>query len=268
MGSRTPSAHRERDRSTSELRQPAIDVGGRRSASLTDYLLYLVGVAGLCWAIASVWLGMRAVMDLGGYCASGGPFQVRVECPDGVGLIMFLAFPLGFLSAGIMVWKGSQIGGSYAGLVGLAWPALFLSLGFNFLQYAVAPPDGSGEIVWGWLIPGVLFMLMGGFPLIGWLGSRDHTSVLPGIGPKPTPKSYGELARALREAARVRAAAPASPPQGVTVGRVEAGGSGAGLVAQLERLAALHTAGSLTEHEYEAAKSALIGAASRGELTS
>jgi hypothetical protein len=244
-----------------------LDPGNRRSAALADYLLYLVGVVGLTSAIASVWLGMRAVMDLGGSCASGGPYQVRVECPDGVSLIMVLAFPLGFLCAGIMVWKGSQIGGSYAELVGLAWPALFLSLGFNFLQYAVAPPDGSGEIIWGWLIPGVLFMFMGGFPLIGWLGARDHTSVLPGIGARPTPKNYAELARVLREAARVRAAAQHAPLRSaVPQGAPESAGSGEGLVPQLERLAALHRAGALTDQEYEASKTALIRAASRGEL--
>jgi hypothetical protein len=38
------------------------------------------------------------------------------------------------------------------------------------------------------------------------------------------------------------------------------------LVDGLERLAALHTAGSLSDSEYEAAKSALILQASRGDL--
>ena len=52
------------------------ELSGRRSASLTDYLLYLVGVAGLCWAIASVWLGMRAVMDLGGHCGAASRGEI------------------------------------------------------------------------------------------------------------------------------------------------------------------------------------------------
>lgn len=257
-----------------------VQFGERRRAAVGDYVLYLVGVVGLAFAITSVWLGMRAVMDLGGYCASGGPYQINVECPDGVSLIMFLAFPLGFISAGLMVWKGAQIGGGLAELVGLAWPALFLSLGFNFLQFAFAPPDGSGEIVWGWLIPGVLFMLMGGFPLLGFLGTRDHTTVMPGVGARPTPKSYAELARAMRELARLRAAkrsyrsaavllsgaraaAPlgGSPPSGPPTS-----GPPTSLVEGLERLAALHTARALTEAEYEDAKRALITAAARGEL--
>jgi hypothetical protein len=239
-----------------------------RRYSIVDVAAYLVGVVALAWAIASVWLGMRAVMDLGGYCASGGPYAIEVECPDGVSLIMFLAFPIGFLGAGLMVWKGVRLGGGWAGLVGLAWPALFLSLGFNFLQYGVSPPGGGGFEL-GWLIPGVIFVLMGGFPLLGWISLRDHTTILPGVSPRPTPKDYAELSRALREAARLRGAKERVPPPSVAaVGRAEVAGAGAPktLVEGLERLAALHTAGSLTDGEYEDAKRALIQQASRGEL--
>ena len=84
----------------------------RRQFTFVDVVVYLVGVVALTWAIASVWLGMRAVMDLGGYCASGGPYEIEVQCPDGVSLIMFLAFPIGFLGAGLMVWKGVRLGGA------------------------------------------------------------------------------------------------------------------------------------------------------------
>jgi hypothetical protein len=242
----------------------------RRSASLVDYAGYLVGVVALAWAITSVWLAMRAVMALGGYCASGGPYQIEVECPDGVSLVMLLAFPIGFLGAGLMVWKGVRLGGGYAGLVGLAWPALFLSLGFNFLQYGVSPPGGGG-LEFGWLVPGVIFVLMGAFPLLGWLSLRDHTTILPGVSPRPTPRDYAELARALREAARVRASEQrVTPPPVGSSGRVEVAGAGAPrtLVEGLERLAVLHGAGSLNDDEYAEAKRALIAQASHGDLAS
>jgi len=162
-----------------------------------DRVLYLVGAAGLSFAITSVWLGMRAVLDIGGVCASGGPYVNAVQCPDSVALIMFLAFPIGFASAGLMAWMGTRLGGGYAGLVGLAWPALFLSLGWNFLQYGVSPPGGGG-IVWGWFIPGVIFVLMGGAPLVAWFETRDHTTIVPGVPPGPTPRDMGELRQALR----------------------------------------------------------------------
>lgn len=77
-----------------------------------------------------------------------------------------------------------MIGGPYGGLVALAWPALFLSLAWNFLEYALQPPEGEG-IVWGWLIPGVLFVLMGGVP---WLAG----TVTP--WPRPSPVLDAERA--------------------------------------------------------------------------
>jgi hypothetical protein len=232
--------------------------GEQRPASLTDYVLFLAGVVGLTFSITSVWLGMRAVMDVGGYCASGGSaYEIAVQCPAGVDVIMVLAFPLGFLSGGVMVWTGTSIGGMYAALVGLAWPALFLSLGWNFLQYAFHPPGGDGGIEFGWLIPGILFVLMGGFPLVGYLISRDHTTILPGVGPRPTPRDLADIRRAVRES--VRLAEPAEPGyRGMGVGRVEAPAADDSLVSQLERLAKLHTAGSISDVEYEQAKRALL----------
>ena len=123
-------------------RGPAVpDRPGRRSA---DRLVYLVGVFGLSACITAIWLGMRSVMDIGGSCGSGGPYEIAVQCPPGIDLVMLLAFPLGFLSAGLMLWKGVILGGPWAGLVALAWPALFLTLGWNFIDYGVRPPGGGG----------------------------------------------------------------------------------------------------------------------------
>ena len=94
------------------------EIGGRPKPRVTlrDHAVYAIGVAGLSWAITSVWLGMRAVMALGGSCASGGPYEIAVQCPDSVSLIMFLAFPIGFISAGLIVWRGIDMGGPWAGL--------------------------------------------------------------------------------------------------------------------------------------------------------
>ncbi len=198
----------------------AASAGSRTGPGVREYVLYLVGVAGLAFAITSVWIGMRAVMDIGGSCASGGPYEVSVQCPDKVGLMMFLAFPLGFLSAGLMVWMGTRLGGGYAGLVGLAWPALFLSLGWNFLEYSVHPPDAAGGgIVWGWLIPGIIFVLMGGIPLLGWFETRDHTTIVPGAPPRPTPRDFGELRDAMVQATRAASAIDPSAPIGRTLRR-------------------------------------------------
>jgi hypothetical protein len=229
------------------------------------YVLYLVGVAGLAFAIASVWLGMRAVMNIGGYCASGGPYEIDVQCPDGIDVIMFLAFPLGFISAGLMVWAGGRLHGAWAGLVGLAWPALFLSLGYNFLEYGLRPPDGSSDIVWGWLIPGIIFIVMGAVPLIGVFATGgDHTMVVPGLGAQPTPRDMKQLRRNMLEASKLAASSTGTPPPPVTVDRAEAPTASGGLVDQLERLATLRDSGRINDDEYDQAKRALLAAAASG----
>jgi hypothetical protein len=245
----------------------------------TDLLVYLVGVFGVAFALTGVWLGMRSVMDIGGSCASGGPYEIATPCPAGVDVLLTLGIPLGIVSAGLMVWKGSMIGPTYAGLVALAWPVLFLSLGWNFLEYGVRNPFGDG-VELGWLIPGIIFVIMGGVPLLGWLTARGHGPVVPGVRSTTTPIELNELASAMRQVS-LRASRSGSPTMtvgeslstgsrgsagpgdvGADVSAVEANG----MIDQLERLAKLHESGALADQEYEDAKLAVIGAASRGEL--
>jgi len=247
---------------------------------------------GLSFSLTGIWLGMRSVMDIGGSCASGGPVEVVTPCPGGVEVLLTLGFPIGFASAGLMIWKGSRLGAGYAGLVALAWPALFLSLGWNFLEYGVRNPFGEG-VELGWLIPGVIFVIMGAVPLLGWLAARGHGPVVPGVRSTTTPMEIGQLAAALRQVS-LRASRQSTPTmtiaqsasardrspeasaggvgtdvrpgrQGGTGPSVRPAGQG-GMVAQLERLAVLRDSGALTTAEYEDAKMAVIRAASRGEV--
>ena len=87
-----------------------------------------------------------------------------------------------------MLWKGALLGDALHGLVALAWPALFLSLGWNFLSTPSTRPGGGG-IELGWLIPGVIFVMMGGVPLLGWILARGHGHVVPGVPATRTPSS-------------------------------------------------------------------------------
>ena len=140
-------------------------------ATLADRLIYLLGAAGLTASIVVIFLGMRAVLDIGGFCAEGGPYEIQTHCPAGVPLLMMLAIPGLFLFGGLMIWRGSPIGGPYQAAVFFAWPALFISLGWNFLEYGFYPPGGGG-LAWGWLICGVIFVAMGAVPL--WLVLRER----------------------------------------------------------------------------------------------
>ena len=221
-----------------------------RRYSLADVAIYLVGVAGLAMCLTLVWLAMRAVMNVGGFCADGGPYVIETPCPDGTPLaIMFGIFGL-FLFGGVMLWKGSVIGGPYVGLVALAWPALFMSLGWNFLEYAFNPPGPPGQgIVWGWLIPGVAFLIMGAGPLLlalniggdGLVGSA-RTGVANRIAPDDR---YALRANRQKLVNDLRAAK-------------ENAEDAADLVTRLERLTALREAGDLTSAEFEEAKRAIL----------
>jgi hypothetical protein len=210
-----------------------------------DIGLYLLAVAGLAACLTLVFLGMRAVMDVGGFCAEGGPYVIDTPCPEGVGVILPLAIFGGLGSAAVVGWKGADIGGRFAGLVLLAWPALFISLGWNFLEYAIWPPGPDTGIVWGWLIPGVIFVIMGAFPLLGMLPIRAG-----GRGSSDSPialiRARRRLLNDLEQTARSRGQSAQED-----------------IVTRLERLAALRTAGALTEAEFEQAKRTVLDGGGR-----
>jgi hypothetical protein len=135
-----------------------------------------VGTATLAACLTVLFLCMRSVMDIGGSCASGGPYEIANPCPAGVAGLMVGSIWIGLVAVAVMLYGGHKTGGPT--LVVFAWPALFLSLGFNFLQYGIHPPSGEG-LVWGWLICGVLFVAMGGIPLIGAIAWYRHRDTIP-----------------------------------------------------------------------------------------
>jgi hypothetical protein len=114
-----------------------------------------VSVALVALTITWTFLGMRAVMDIGGACATGGPYVPVQSCPQGASVMLSVAIPLLLLA-------------SFAGTIAAAtikaptlllpmWVLLFGSLGWNFLEYAFRATDGV-EI--GWLVCGIVFEAM------------------------------------------------------------------------------------------------------------
>jgi hypothetical protein len=225
-----------------------------------DVAVYLLGVALLAACLTLVFLAMRAVMDVGGFCAEGGPYQIETHCPEGVAVVLPLAIFGGIGAAALMGWKGVLIGGSYAGLLALAWPALFISLGWNFLEYALFPQPPDSGIVWGWLIPGVIFVIMGAAPLVGLLPSRRVGSGgggLSGFGSLVgTPSTGGTDSAA--DLLRVRKRLVNDL---VTTAHERGWGVQDDVVTKLERLASLRESGSITTEEFEQAKRAVLGGA-------
>lgn len=204
-------------------------------------VVMLVGLAITSAGLTVVFLGMRAVMDIGGYCASGGPYVIAQQCPEGTAALL----PLGIIGGLVGVWMYAATSSKLPGprLTLLTWSALFLSLGWNFWEYGLNPPDGSEGLVWGWIICGVVFVIMGAFPLLG-LFNRD---IAKGLLWADAPSGQPVDPRPIPAAGIPRRPSPPPPVSDED-----------SLPGALERLAALHRAGALTDEEFAAAKKQIL----------
>jgi len=228
----------------------------------------LVGIAGVAFSITLLSRSMRSVEKIGGFCASGGPYQIAHTCPKGISGLIPLAIFGGLIFLGLFAFCTTAGGRS---VLLLSWSALFLTLGWNFIDYGIVNPVGGG-VAYGQLIPGVLFIIMGGVPLV-WvvpamfralLGESDDSGTT-GTG---TPW-IGATGVGLSTPTGT-STAPAWPMTTPTVTtpttttststRVSTASKPGGDVAgELEKLASLHKRGELTDTEYEEAKRKAIG---------
>jgi hypothetical protein len=191
-----------------------------------------VTLAGVSAGITMLFLGMRSVMEIGGVCAEGGPYIPRQPCPDGVPVMIIGGIWGGIIFLGLYLWAGAR--NNAPSLAAFAWPALFLSLGWNFFEFGFNPPGDVG-VAWSWLICGVIFALMGGLPL--WV-------------------LVGPLWRSVRGKTPEHERPPTKPLSGVRAAVAERAPQD--LVGALERLDELHRSGGLTDAEFEAAKRKLL----------
>jgi hypothetical protein len=136
-------------------------------------------VSVLILAITLTWTfySMRSVMNVGGSCADGGPYVSAQPCPDGSFLIA-IAIPVMLITA--MAGSAAALSINAPNLLIPMWGALFGSLGWNFLEFAV---KGNG-IVWGWLVCGVVFWLMAA-PAVYAILVALKNAVLPPSTPSP-----------------------------------------------------------------------------------
>lgn len=109
----------------------------------------------LCFTL--LFLSSTAVIGLGGFCASGGPYVIAVQCPDSVVAFTPLSIIGGLIAVALWMFLAQGFG---TPLTTWAWPILFCGLGVAFLTSFVQYQEPTGLIV------GVLFELMGIAPLI------------------------------------------------------------------------------------------------------
>jgi hypothetical protein len=122
-----------------------------------------VSAAGFAACLTAVYMAMRDLMiNSGGVCASGGPYEINPQqvCSAGQTGLLIGGIMLGLVFAGTLVGASTWYGGSnLTGVALLEWAALFGALGFNFLQLGFDPPKNMSGAA-GWIICGVVFWLM------------------------------------------------------------------------------------------------------------
>lgn len=144
--------------------RPISPVNPRRVAAL------FAGSAFLYGAIGAIAIVMRAVIQVGGACGSGGPYAIATPCPDGVGWMIFATMAGAIIGIAVLV-SATRMGAGPSALL-LAWTVLFGWLGFNFFDGALPGGDGQRP-VGGWLICAVAFVLMAVAPLLLVLSSKE-----------------------------------------------------------------------------------------------
>jgi hypothetical protein len=167
------------------LEQGVVRPAYRPTAVLLTCVL-LVAVM-LTWT----YLSMRAVMDVGGSCAEGGPYVIAQPCPSGAWLIS-LAIPVLLGAAMLGSYVALRLGAP--GLLVPMWAVLFGSLGWNFLDYGFSA-DGP---VAGWIVCGVVFELMA-LPAFGVmvLGARFPLAGLVKVSAERAPQAAWLVAYAV-----------------------------------------------------------------------
>ena len=116
-------------------------------------------------------------MQLGGSCASGGPYDIAVQCPDNIAAFAPLSVFGGLIAVAIAVFFAQGFG---TPLTTWAWPILFIGLGSAFMMAFIFAGDPIGLII------GSMFIIMGLVPLILeirgslqriFIGQRDAAGV-------------------------------------------------------------------------------------------
>ncbi len=190
---------------TNQLRErfnPILPGDGRDDRSFGAFTLqmfmHLSSLFGFVFCLTCLYLAMRGIMRLGGMVASGGPYAIAHPAP-GYAWIFPVSMLTGLVFIGMNTFTSRRVGG--LSVLALSWPAAFLALGWNFLDFAFNATPGRGP-VWGWLVCGVVFVLMGGLPLIyvaqgalHALRRKERTSYLAGFGDKGTGSAKARFGR-------------------------------------------------------------------------
>ena len=127
-----------------------------------------VGVTGFAAGMTTLYKGARSLEAQGGFCASGGPYQITHQCTSGETAQLFVGIGAILVFGALYVGLTAYADGPVLVPSGLLWSALFGSLGVAFMIL----PKGEGTDGSNYGV-GIVFLLMaaaGLWPAIsqGW----------------------------------------------------------------------------------------------------
>lgn len=175
-----------------------------------------ISAAGFAACLTAVYSAMRDLMiNSGGTCASGGPYEINANqvCSTGQTALLMGGIFIGLVFAAALVGASTWWGGSrMAGVALLEWAALFGALGFNFISLGFNPPANMSGAA-GWIICGVVFWLMALGGLIPGLWSLREFFQLSADGVPDKPLFDAPIVRANVNFER---SMPGDPAQGLS----------------------------------------------------
>ncbi|MDQ2675289.1 MAG: SHOCT domain-containing protein [Actinomycetota bacterium] len=200
--------------------------------------LEVAGIVAVSYAIYKL-LGV-------GTCASGGPYEIARECPEGtewLGLAIPASVFVMLFGGGLYAARGAAPGSERKGGAGFAlllgWSGLFLGIAFACFWGVWGPdanPGPGGKE--GGLIVGFLFVPMGLIPV--WAALSGYRDKRRGSErPNPIVEQLEKRAPVVRKSSGAR-----GPSDAVT---------------QIERLQKLREQGAITEAEFQKLKAGVLG---------
>lgn len=133
-----------------------------------------------------LFLVMLSVMAIGGYCASGGPYVIAVECPQGAVVFAPLSIFAGLAAVALGAIFAQGFG---TPLRSWAWPILFCGLGVGFLAAFFIGGDLTGLLI------GIMFELMGLVPLVLELRASAQSALIGSTNAAGVPFTASAKAR-------------------------------------------------------------------------
>lgn len=114
-----------------------------------------------------------AVINVGGYCAEGGPYVIAQHCPKGSAVVLSVGFPLMFL-IGFLYMMAKPL--SWPSTIGWLWPVLFVGMAIAFFIGASNAPGGIG---WAAIVTGIIMLVIGLVPVLVFRGRAGDNSSPP-----------------------------------------------------------------------------------------